>query len=232
MFRQFLKDVRGNYAMLTVIAMIPIMGGLAIAVDYTELSRQRALTMSALDAAGIATARRIAEGASDADVKAYAKQFFEANLGPVNPANTQLTVTLPNNNYGGGTLKLAADLTYAPKFLPTAAMLVHRVSSEPNVDFTAEAEIRLKNTLEVALVLDNSGSMDELGKGTSEKRIALLRTASKELVDDARQAGCADEADHQAGAVRARALLRLGQRRPGQCRAGLARRIRHLADAA
>lgn len=182
MFGQFLKDVRGNYAMLTVIAMIPIMGGLAIAVDYTELSRQRALTMSALDAAGIATARRIAEGASDADVKAYAKEFFEANLGPVNPANTQLTVTLPNNNYGGGTLKLAADLTYAPKFLPTAAMLVHRVSSDPNVDFTAEAEIRLKNTLEVALVLDNSGSMDELGKGTSEKRIALLRTASKELV--------------------------------------------------
>jgi len=183
MFRQFLKDVRGNYAMLTVIAMIPIMGGLAIAVDYTELSRQRALTMSALDAAGIATARRIAEGASDADVKAYAKQFFEANLGPVKPSNTKLTVTLPNNNFGGGTLKLEADLTYAPKFLPAAAMLVNRVSTDPNIDFTAVAEVRLKNTLEVALVLDNSGSMDELGKGTSEKRIALLRTASKELVN-------------------------------------------------
>jgi len=182
MFRQFLKDVRGNYAMLTVLAMIPIMGALAIAVDYTEISRQRSLTLNALDAAGIATARRIAEGASDDEAKTYAKQFFEANLGPVNPANTQLTVTLPNNNYGGGTLKLEASLSYAPKFLPTAAMLIHRVSSNPNVDFMAEAEIRLKNTLEVALVLDNSGSMDELGKGTSQKRIELLRTASKELV--------------------------------------------------
>ncbi|MCX7305471.1 MAG: pilus assembly protein [Hyphomicrobiales bacterium] len=182
MFRQFLNDVRGNYAMLTVIAMIPIMGGLAISVDYTELSRQRTITMNALDAAGIATARRIAEGASDTDVKAYAKQFFEANLGPVNPANTQLTVTLPNNNFGGGTLKLTADLKYQPTFLPTAAMLVHDISSDPNVNFKAEAEIRLKNTLEVALVLDNSGSMDELGKGTADKRIVLLRTASKELV--------------------------------------------------
>jgi len=182
MFRRFLKDVRGNYAMLTVLAMIPIMGALALAVDYTEVSRQRALTTNALDAAGIATARRIAEGASDDVVKAYAKQFFEANLGPVDPANTQLTVTLPNNNYGGGTLKLEANLTYATKFLPTAALLIHRVSSNPDVDFMAEAEFRLKNTLEVALVLDNSGSMDELGKGTSQKRIALLRTASKELV--------------------------------------------------
>jgi hypothetical protein len=62
-------------------------------------------------------------------------------------------------------------------------MLIGKSSSSPNINFTAEAEIRLKNTLEVALVLDNSGSMDQYGAGTSEKRIALLRTASKELVE-------------------------------------------------
>jgi len=183
MFRRFLKDTRGNYMLLTAISMVPIMAALAIAIDYTELSRQRAATMNALDAAGIATARRIAEGADEDTVKAYAKDFFESNLGAVNPANTTLTVVLPNNNYGGGTLKLFADLTYDPKFMPVAAMLMGKTSSSPTVDFTAEAEIRLKNTLEVALVLDNSGSMDEYGKGTNEKRIALLRKASKELVE-------------------------------------------------
>ena len=46
-----------------------------------------------------------------------------------------------------------------------------------------KSEIRLKNTLEVALVLDNSGSMDEDGAGTSDKRIELLREAAKELVE-------------------------------------------------
>jgi Flp pilus assembly protein TadG len=183
MFRRFLKDVRGSYMLLTAISMVPIMGALAIAIDYTELSRQRAATMNALDAAGIATARRIAEGANETDVVAYAKDFFESNLGAVNPANTTLTVVLPNNNYGGGTLKLFADLTYDPTFVPVAAMLMGKTSSSPTVDFTAEAEIRLKNTLEVALVLDNSGSMDEYGKGTNEKRIVLLRKASKELVE-------------------------------------------------
>ncbi len=183
MFRRFLKDVRGSYMLLTAISMVPIMGALAIAIDYTELSRQRAATMNALDAAGIATARRIAEGANETDVVAYAKDFFESNLGAVNPANTTLTVVLPNNNYGGGTLKLFADLTYDPTFVPVAAMLMGKTSTSPTVDFTAEAEIRLKNTLEVALVLDNSGSMDEYGKGTNEKRIVLLRKASKELVE-------------------------------------------------
>ncbi len=49
--------------------------------------------------------------------------------------------------------------------------------------FTECSEIRLKNTLEVALVLDNSGSMNELGSGTGARRIDLLKTAAKQLVD-------------------------------------------------
>ena len=67
MFLRFLKDISGNYMLLTAISMVPIMGGLAIAIDYAELTRQRAATMSALDAAGIATARYIASGTASAE---------------------------------------------------------------------------------------------------------------------------------------------------------------------
>ena len=92
MIRRFFSDERGNYALMTAVAIVPIMGGLALAVDYTEMSRQRQETLNALDAAGIATARRIVEGVTDDEAKAYAKSFFEANLGSVEPANTTLTV--------------------------------------------------------------------------------------------------------------------------------------------
>src|SRR5690606_40089389 len=55
---------------------------------------------------------------------------------------------------------------------------------------SAQTEVQLKNTLEIALVLDNSGSMDYLGSGSGKKRMALLKDAAKQLVDTlAKQAG-------------------------------------------
>ncbi len=177
--------------MMMAIATVPILGGLALAIDYTELSRQRQITLNALDAASVATAAHIVSGVvSAADpatyelaIKKYAQDFFEANLGPVKPANAPLTVLLPNNNAGGGTLKLSAELTYEPYFLPAFTKLIGRPREEDTVDVTARSEVRLKNTLEVALVLDNSGSMDYIGKGSGKKRLELLKEAAKQLVD-------------------------------------------------
>ena len=183
MLRRFLSDVRGNYMLMTAAAIVPIMGGLAIAVDYTEMSRQRQLTLNALDAAGVATARRVIDGATDEQLVAYAKDFFEANLGGVDPANASLKVVLPKNNAGGGTLKLTADLNYKPYFLPAFAAMMDSEGSSTKIEFSATSEIRLKNTLEVALVLDNSGSMDYKGSGSGKKRLTLLKDAAKELVD-------------------------------------------------
>jgi len=188
MFRRFLQDTRGNYALATGLALIPLMGGLAIAVDFTEMNRQQQATLNALDAAGFATARHIESGASDAALIAYATDFFHANLGSIDPADTQLSVTLPYSEAGGGTLKLSARLNYRPYFFPAFAKLIGK-SGDNEISFGAKSEIRLKNTLEVALVLDNSGSMQELGTGSGQKRIDLLKSAAKQLVDTlARQA--------------------------------------------
>src|SRR5690606_14561883 len=131
---------------------VPIMGGLAVAVDYAEMSRQRQMTLNALDAAGIATARRIVEGATDTQLKQYAKDFFLANLNGMDPAMTTLHVTLPADSTGGGTLKLSADLKYEPYFLPVFRTLIGHSSTETvMLDFNARNEIQLKNTLEIAL---------------------------------------------------------------------------------
>lgn len=185
MLRSLAADRKGNFSAMFALAMVPIMGGLAVAVDYTEMSRQRQTTLNALDAAGIATARRIVEGATDAQATAYAKDFFEANLSGVKPTNTTLSVVLPQNNIGGGTLKLTAALKYEPYFLGAfkALMGAAPTSASAKLDFAATSEIRLKNTLEVALVLDNSGSMEIIGTGSGKKRITLLKEAAKQLVD-------------------------------------------------
>jgi len=185
MISRFLKDERGNYAMMMGIAILPIMGSIALAVDFSEMNRQKQATINALDAAGVATARQIASGASDQALIAYAKDFFEANLGPVDAADTTLNVVLPNNQFGGGTLKLTAVLDYHPYFLPTFLALLGKADGQDGstISFSTDSEIRLKNTLEVALVLDNSGSMSINGTGSGQKRIDLLKAAAKQLVD-------------------------------------------------
>ncbi len=185
MIGKFLRDRCGNYALMTAVALVPVMGGLAIAVDYAEMNRQQAATLNALDAAGLATARQIVTGASDDELIAYANDFFEANLSDVDPADTELSVMLPNNTAGGGTLKLSAKLHYKPHFFPAFEALIGKAEADGSsqIDFSARTEIRLKNTLEVSLVLDNSGSMDYEGSGSGQKRLDLLKAAAKQLVD-------------------------------------------------
>ena len=149
LIRAFLKDTRGNYALMTIIAAVPLFGAVALAVDYSEMSRERQMTLNALDAAGIATARRILEGATDAEVMTFARQFFDANLGNIDPARAKLNVVLPQDNAGGGTLKMSADLSYDPVFFGTFQSLMGKEASA--LSFAAATEVKLKNTIEVAL---------------------------------------------------------------------------------
>jgi Flp pilus assembly protein TadG len=191
MMRRFASDKRGNFSIMMVIATVPILGGLALAVDYTELSKQRQIVLNALDAANVATGAHIISGsvsavdpvAYEAAIKKYAQDFFVANLGPVDASKTTLSIVLPSNSTGGGTLQLAATLKYDPYFLPTFAELIGRPRDPSAVDVSAKSEVRLKNTLEVALVLDNSGSMSEYGTGTGQRRIDLLKAAAKQLIE-------------------------------------------------
>ena len=183
MFRRFLRDSRGNYALMTVVLMVPLMGALALAIDFSQMTRQRQLTLNALDAAGIATARRIVEGATDEELDAYAKEFFKANLNGVDASSAVIKLVLPQNNSGGGTLKLTAEVPYKPYFFGPFAELMGDTEQDALFKFSAESEVRLKNTLEVALALDNSGSMDYIGLGSGKKRMVLLKEAAKQLVD-------------------------------------------------
>lgn len=196
MLRKLARDRRGNYTMMLGAAMIPIMGGLALAVDYTEMSRQRQLALNALDAAGVATARRFVEGATDEQLIAYANDFFKANLSGADRLTTTLHVTLPTSDAGGGRVKMTADITYKPYFLTAFQSLLGQQAASA-LTFDAHAEVQLKNTLEVALVLDNSGSMDEKGSGSGKKRIVLLQEAAKQLIDSLAAQGQAMQQVHE-----------------------------------
>jgi len=189
MLSRFRRDDRGNFAMMTAVLTVPLLGAVALGVDYTEMSRQRQSALNSLDAAALAAARRSVEGASEAELVQYAKDFFRVNLNGLDPNKAEVRVVLPSSETGGGTLKMSVDFQYEPYFFGAFAGLMEGGVSR-NLKFHAETEVRLKNTLEVALVLDNSGSMDFNGSGTGKKRMVLLKDAAKQLVDTiALQAG-------------------------------------------
>lgn len=181
MFRRFLRDRRGNYLMITALVMPVLFGSLTIGVDYAEMSRQCQNTHNAVDAAAFAASRRLLEGAPETTVRTYARDFFDANLTAALPADVALSVALPANQRGGGRVVLDSVLSYKPHFL--GAFLGLLGQNEPVLQCRATSAVQLRNTVEVALVLDNSGSMNDNGKGTGEPRIKLLRDAAKQLVD-------------------------------------------------
>lgn len=183
MFQKFIRDTRGNFAMMLAIAMVPIMGVVALAIDYSQMSRHRQITLNALDAANMATARHLLSGKTEQEVRQFAQHFFNENLSPVDPKNVTLTVRLPDENAGGNTLTMQADLEYHPIFYGAFLALMGNEDRSVDINLSAENEVRLKNTLEVALVLDNSGSMLDKGSGSGKPRIDLLKDAAKQLVD-------------------------------------------------
>ncbi|MBK8455987.1 MAG: pilus assembly protein [Phyllobacteriaceae bacterium] len=196
MLKSFRKDTSGNYALATALVVVPLLGGVGMAVDYSTLIREKSEVQNALDSACVATGRRVIDGATDDQLKAYAKDFFESNLRTVDKEDATLIVTLPNSDSGGGILTLAATFNYKPQIMPVFNEMMNNVGVATNFDLPIDCDLRLKNTSEIALVLDNSGSMNNTGGGSSKKRITLLKDAAKYLVAElARQSAKIKQVD-------------------------------------
>jgi Flp pilus assembly protein TadG len=151
-------------AILFGFAIIPIVLGVGVAVDYGRALLVRERMQSALDAATLATASW--PGLSDAEMQAKAQVYFNANyqtsssFGAVSPLN------LSNS---GNTIVVSVSGS-----VPTTFM---RLANIDHVDVGASTTVLVgMGTAEVVLALDNSGSM--LGS-----KINALKTAANNLVD-------------------------------------------------
>jgi hypothetical protein len=76
----FWSSERGNFAIATGIAMLPIMIGLAGAVDLVGTSHDAAQLQNSLDAAGLAIGTKFSPGMAAGDVQQLGLQFFAANM--------------------------------------------------------------------------------------------------------------------------------------------------------
>lgn len=161
---RFARDERGVFAVIFgLLAIVLIAMGGAV-VDYVSLEQTRSRAQTALDAAALALQPDIfLPGYSSATVKAKAQAIMIERIGDARVTATieSVTTDIPN-----GSLYFKARLTVPTMFVNLVGVndLSTRIESEAT---------RKKLALEVVMVLDNSGSMQ------NESRMVNLVAAAK-----------------------------------------------------
>lgn len=180
---RFCGDERGNFAMITAILLVPLLLAGMVAIDATNLMRARNNVQAALDAAALAVGKRFSTGASEADMKDYGGKVFNVNLTALSADRVTFAVQFPQTSNDNQQIEATANFIYPSLFGSIAAQLTNSANDWDNKQYTLSSFVRLKNTVEVALVLDNSASMTTTGAGSNKQRMQLLKDAATQLVD-------------------------------------------------
>jgi Flp pilus assembly protein TadG len=160
--RRFLDNQRGTVATLTALAIVPIIICVGIGIDYSRTLSAKANLQDSLDAAALALAQ-LPAGTPQATLDAKAKTWLTVNLHNKDIQGTTPTV-VPSN----GQIVVSASAN-----VPTTLAAILGVKQLP---VSASTTVKWGSKLEVALVLDNTGSM-------AGNKLDSLVSAAKTLVD-------------------------------------------------
>ncbi len=167
MFKRFALDYKGKVAVMFALASIPVVGAAGVAIDMVQTNAATTVLQSAVDAAAIAGANSV--DLAKADLEGLVKKYLIAN----NSADVLKTIEeiVVNTDVTTNTLSV--------KIIGKRDTSLMYLLGIDEVEIGATAEVKLPGDgLEVALVLDNTGSMNEAG------RMPALKTAAKALVSD------------------------------------------------
>ncbi|WP_306225235.1 pilus assembly protein [Bosea beijingensis] len=166
LIRRFRRDEGGNFLMLFGLTLIPLMGVVGVAIDYSRASNARQALSAAIDSAALMAARD-AQKLTDGQLKSRIDAWVLENLPPdVKKEFTGVTVAIDRT---ARTIKIDAKAV-----VPTTISSVLGVNQLP-VGTNSQSTWGT-NKIELALVLDNTGSMANSNKMTN------LKTASKSLL--------------------------------------------------
>jgi len=174
------SDHSGNVAITFAIAAIPVFGLVGAAVDYSRANAARTAMQVALDAAALTVAKE-ALNLSSGQVQAKAKTYFNAQFNRPDVKNLNLTFSMVSN--GPGDFTVLADAT---GYIDTS---LAQVIGKPTINLRTTAQVRWGfKGLELALALDNTGSMAQKNKLTELKSavkllFSILKANSKVVGD-------------------------------------------------
>lgn len=183
LLRGFLRDRRGNVAMMFAAFVVPFIGFVGAAVDYSRASRARTSMLAALDATALMVSKEIGgDSITQKDLAEKAERYFRALYLDQETNNIQLTATFESDPISGSRVKLTTT-----GYLDTTFI---KVIGHKRMDIGASTMTSWGATrLRVALALDVTGSMkgDKM-KAMIASAIELVKTLRTDAVnvDDVR----------------------------------------------
>jgi Flp pilus assembly protein TadG len=173
LFARFLRNHKGGVAPTLAIAAIPLFGMVGAAVDYSRANATRTAMQSALDSAALMLSKD-AQSMTTAQLDSKATIYFNALFHRPEASNVQVTQQFSSPVAGNFTIKLTGTATMST--------MVWRLVGQDQITISATGEVvwGIKK-LNLALALDNTGSMASNNKMTELKKAAhsLLDTLKK-----------------------------------------------------
>ena len=164
LINRWLVDRSGSYAVIFAISLVPILVAIGAAVDLSQAYIVKQRLTRALDAAGLAVGGMA--GKTTAELQTAAQNYFNANY-PASKIGTPATLVVTPV---GNVVTLTVNAT-----MPTSVMGIVGVDT---LKISAASQItRMGKKLEVALVLDTTGSM------RSSSKLTTMQSAAKNLID-------------------------------------------------
>jgi Flp pilus assembly protein TadG len=170
LFKRLLHDPAAGVAPLLGLCFIPLVGAVGAAVDYSRAASVRTSMQMALDSTALMLSKE-AQGLNTAQLGTKATAYFNALFHRPEANNVQITQQFSSPALSTFSLKITGTTT-----VPT---VFWRVLGTDHVDITATGEVLWGiKKLNLALALDNTGSMSSSSKMTELKKAAhtLLTT--------------------------------------------------------
>jgi len=162
---RFWADRKGSMIVQFAVALIPVLGVMGAAIDYSRANLARTKMQVALDVTGLLLSKLPANTTQE-ELIAKAQQYFFANY--ASPEVTGIVLTAAPGEVPGK-LDLTAKGTYIPELVNVLGIGNFEVGTKTQVKWGI-------GKVEVALALDNTGSM-------SGNKIAQLKIAAHDLLN-------------------------------------------------
>lgn len=173
---RFGRSQRGNVAITFAFATLPLIGFVGAAVDYSRANTVKTSMQAALDTVSLMLSKEAASDTAD-QLQANAQKYFAALF--TRPEAQNAAVTASYSTTGGSTIVVNGSASVPTTFMGVLGFKSFDVSTSSTAKWGS-------TRLRVALVLDNTGSMNDSGK------IGALKTATTNLLTQLKNAAGTD----------------------------------------